>query len=592
MTYVEARRGATWLFAGALTAVLPLAGPALAQVSPPEVTGRTALPTRDDLRPVPEAESNVPSRLSVVGDIERSPCPLADPKFAGVTVPVNNVTFNNLKGVTAEELRPAWAPFAGTRQPVAVLCEIRDAAATILRDRGYLAAVQVPTQRIENGDIRLEMLYARVVAVRARGQTKGAEQMIARYLNHLTEDEVFDRNSAERYLLLARDLPGYNVQLTLKPANTVPGEVIGEVTVLSRRYAVDFTAQNLSSRAAGRWGGQIRAQAFGLTGMGDATSIAFFTTSDFEEQRILQAAHEFRLGGDGFRIGLQFTHAWTDPDIGLPGGGSPLKARTIFGSVDASYPLIRRQSHSLTVAGGLDIINQRVDFTGVPLGRDRLRVGFLRVTGEAIDLKSQTPRWRFAGNVELRKGVTIFGATDCALSCATGLGPSRLDGDAGGGLIRMAGVGEFALGKRLALSVAPRVQFAFDPLFAFEEFSAGNYTIGRGFDPGIISGDSGAGAAIELRPSAFTLGKLQNTFLRPYLFADVARIWNKNPDFIAGPARGLLSLGGGIRVDVSDRARIDGTVAVPTETWGFKTDRDVRFLITLTTRLLPWSTSR
>ena len=39
----------------------------------------------------------------------------------------------------------------------------------------------------------------------------------------MTKDEIFDRRRAERYLLLARDLPGYNVQLVLKPAGTGPG---------------------------------------------------------------------------------------------------------------------------------------------------------------------------------------------------------------------------------------------------------------------------------------------------------------------------------------------------------------------------------
>ena len=120
-----------------------------------------------------------------------------------------------------------------------MICEIRDAAATMLRNKGYLAAVQVPTQKIENGIVRLEVLYARVTAVRARGQVGGAEDKIAGYLSKLTEDEIFDRNRAERYLLLARDLPGYNVQLTLKPAGTAPGDLIGEVSVLRRPYALD-----------------------------------------------------------------------------------------------------------------------------------------------------------------------------------------------------------------------------------------------------------------------------------------------------------------------------------------------------------------
>ena len=110
------------------------------------------------------------------------------------------------------------------------------------------------------------------------------------YLNKLTEDEYFDRNRAERYLLLARDLPGYNVQLTLKPAGTGPGELVGEVAVLRRPYSLDATVQNLAAQETGRWGGQLRGQLYGLTGLGDVTSLAFYSTFDFKEQKILQAS--------------------------------------------------------------------------------------------------------------------------------------------------------------------------------------------------------------------------------------------------------------------------------------------------------------
>ncbi|OYW25687.1 MAG: hypothetical protein B7Z49_00795 [Hydrogenophilales bacterium 12-63-5] len=160
--------------------------PTFAQAVDPQ----TLIPNRDDLQPVAPAPAQNAPRLSVLGDVERSPCPLADPRFADVTVPVNSVTFNNLKGASPEEMRPAWAEYEGTTQPVAVLCEIRDRAATILRNRGYLAAVQVPTQRIEGGAISMEMLYARITAIRARGQTQGAEKLITRYLEPLTRDEA------------------------------------------------------------------------------------------------------------------------------------------------------------------------------------------------------------------------------------------------------------------------------------------------------------------------------------------------------------------------------------------------------------------
>ena len=49
------------------------------------------------------------------------------------------------------------------------------------------------------------------------------------------------------------------------------------------------------------------------------------------------------------------------------------------------------------------------------------------------------------------------------------------------------------------------------------------------------------------------------------------------------------SVGGGIRAALADRLALDAAVAVPLEKAGIENKRgDVRFLMTLTTRLLPW----
>ena len=224
--------------------------------------------------------------------------------------------FNNLKGASAGGDARRLGAFAGTEQPVAVICEIRDAAATMLRNKGYLAAVQVPTQRIENGVVRIEMLYARVTTIRARGQTGGAEAKLAGYLDKLTEDEYFDRNRAERYLLLARDLPGYNVQLTLKPAGTGPGELIGEVSVLRRPYSLDAPSRISPRRKPAAGAGSCAARLFGLTGLGDVTSLSLLF-----DRRLQGAADPAGRrtasgpGSEGLTIDGQFTYAWTKPDI-------------------------------------------------------------------------------------------------------------------------------------------------------------------------------------------------------------------------------------------------------------------------------------
>ncbi|MEI6642883.1 MAG: ShlB/FhaC/HecB family hemolysin secretion/activation protein [Novosphingobium sp.] len=568
--------------AGAGFALAPVLAPiAAAQVSTPTIAG----PSRDELGGITRAPAVEAPRLTVSGGIERSSCPLADPQFAKITTTVTSVTFNGLKGATAAEMEAAWKPFAGSPQPIAVLCEIRDAAATILRARGYLAAVQVPVQRIENGAVRLEVLYARITAIRARGETRGAERKLRAYLGQLTRDEIFDRTRAERYLLLARDLPGYNVQLTLRPAGTTPGDLIGDVTVLRQSLVADISIQNLASAATGRWGGQVRAQAFGLTGAGDATTLSYYSTADFREQRILQASHEFRPGREGLLVGASLTYAWTRPDLGPTGGGAVLDAHTLLASLYARYPLVRSQAGNLWVGGGFDLLNQTTTLI-VPLSRDRLRVFWARLDFDRIDLAHADPAWRLSGSFEVRQGIAGLGATPSCLgaACLGRVPTSRFDASPAATVVRGEVEYERALG-RFSLSARPRGQYAFRKVLGFEAFAPGNYTVGRGYDPGVITGDSGIGVATELRGPRLPVLRGNGPVIQPFVFFDAAWAWDRG----AGKPQRLTSVGGGLRADIGSRFRLDASCAVPLDRAGFAARKPApRLLISLTTRLLPW----
>lgn len=559
------------LMAGAALA----AAPALAQVQPP---------TREEVAPPAPATPEAP-RLRVDGDIERSPCPLSDPQFQNVRVTVTEATFNGLKGVTPEELLPAYQSLLGQDQPISVVCDIRDTAATILRRKGYLAAVQVPTQKIEGGQVRFEVLYARLVAVRVRGDAGRAEGLIASYLETLTKQEVFNRIEAERYLLLVRDLPGYEVRLTLRPAGTGPGDLVGDVVVVRTPYTVDFNVQNLAGRDTGIWGGQLRAQFFGLTGMGDRTSLSLYSTADFDEQQIFQFGHDFRVGGEGLTLGGRFTYAWTSPTIRNPAGQQlDIEARTLFANAEASYPFLRTQAGNIRGAFGVDFVNQKVSFNSVPLNQDRLRVAYLRVDADSVDATNGlAPAWRVAGTAELRRGLDIFDASRPGI--IGGVGQSRLNGDSTATVFRVSGTAEFQLGKNVGFSVSPRAQYAWDPLLSFEQFSGGNYTIGRGYEPGTIIGDRGAGASAELKINQLTPFPGREISLQPFVFLDAAWVWTKG---LANSRDHLTSVGGGVRASLFNRARLDMTLAVPTEAAGLQARRgDVRFLVSLTTKLLP-----
>jgi hemolysin activation/secretion protein len=569
------------------TVALGAAGsPVFAQTVPP-----SAAPTREEIdRPGLRPTARPPARLTVVDEVERAPCPLAAPAYANITFPLREVVFNNLQGISPGELRPTYDEYVGETVPLATVCEIRDRAATALRRRGYLAAVQVPPQEIENGIVRFDVLMARIVSVQVRGDAGRSERTIAGFLEELTEMPVFNEREAERYLLLARDLPGYDVRLTLRPAGTAPGEVIGEVAVIHTPFEMDFNIQNLGSKDVGRWGGLLRAQFNGLTGLGDRTSIGFYSTADFEEQQVLQAFHDFAVGSEGMRIAGRFTHAWTEPS-----GNEELelKSRTLLASAEATFPFARSQSYNAFGALGFDFVNQEIDILGETNSRDKLRIAYLRADFDTLDQASLSsvggfsayePRWRAGGSIEIRQGLDILDATEFCEDC---LPQSRFPGDSTSTVIRGSGTVEFRAIPNIAFSLSPRAQYSKDPLLAYEELSGGNYTVGRGYDPGVITGDSGYGVQLELRFGS-TIPEAADKFaFQPFVFLDHARVWN-NDDDIAG-SQSLSSAGGGVRVAYGDRARLDLTLAVPLKRAGLQEERgDVRLLLNLTTRLVPW----
>ncbi len=581
------RRSWGWS-AGLVMAACPL--PAIAQATP-------QVPTREEIQQPSLPPAVPPGERIVAADdsIERAPCPLANPEYASTRITLRGVRFSSVEGIDPAMLDASWSDRVGQSWPISVVCDIRDHAATILRARGYLAAVRVPPQTIADGIVQLDILAARMTRIEVRGDAGSNERLLQRYLSRLDDQPVFNIIDAERYLLLARDIPGMDARLTLRPGAN-PGEVVGEVRVARTPVMFDANIQNFGSRDVGRLGGVARVRVAGLTGMGDLTTASIYSTADFKEQQVVQLAHEFRVGGDGLRLGGSYTYAWTRPDV----AGLPIRSNTQIVSLFASYPVALAQAHRLTLSGGLDLIDQDIGFGGVPLNRDRLRVFNLRADAAWIDpaaiagrdgYSPAEPLWSFASSIEARQGVDFLGASDdcgpggaaCFLPGAVPL--TRIEGKPDAFLLRANALAEWRPVKQFTLSAAPRAQWASDPLLAYEEFSGGNFTVGRGFDPGTVIGDSGVAVAFEARVGSFVPANIESFALQPFAFFDAAWVWNKDSAFNGLNPQKLYSAGGGVRVAYGNAARLDVTLAVPLNRAGFLTQRpDPRLLVSLTTQ--------
>ncbi|NIJ06652.1 hemolysin activation/secretion protein [Sphingomonas vulcanisoli] len=571
------------LIAG-LFAAAALALSSLAAAAPPAAF---TPPTREEVQRG-AAETHAPtSRLTVKGPAA-APCPLAEQENGSTLL--GGVSFDGLEALSPDTLAPAYRARIGHPVAPSDLCTIRDAATAILATRGYIAALEIPPQRLTNGGtVHFQVLMAHLVGFQVRGVTGRRQRLIEAYLRGLVRAEPFNTRYAERTLLLARDLPGMDITITLIPAEH-PGEVTADVVVVPRALQLQAGIQNYGSRDTGRWGVLAAAQAAGVIAAGDQLSAGVFTSTHPRRQIVVQSAYDLRVGHQGLSIGARFTDAWirTESESGIN-----YKSHTTVGSALARYPFIRSQNFDLAASGGIDIIDQDLRVGDFVLTRDRLRTAFatLEFGGGDVTTADHQARWRANGTLEFRKGLSALGASkgcgdapyfpDCVYFPTI----SRLEADPQAALIRFSGNAEARIAGPFSIALAPRAQYAFAPLLGYEQFSGGAYTIGRGYDPGAAIGDSGVGLATELRYGR--LGAKGFSF-QPFTFLDAVHAWTRGESSPGDVGGTLISIGGGLRAALGTRARADLSLALPLKAAPYAVRRgDTRILFSISTRLWP-----
>ncbi|PSJ36844.1 hypothetical protein C7I55_24335 [Sphingomonas deserti] len=443
-------------------------------------------------------------------------------------------------------------------QSIRVICDLRDAANAALRREGWVASVQVPPQEITDGTLALHVVTAKMVEVRVRGNAGPYEDMLRERLNRLKTFDPLNEGVIERLLLLAGDVPGLDVQLALRPAGGAPGEVIGDVTISYRRFNLLANLQNYNSRVLGRETGYVRAEYYGLTGLSDITYVGASSTADFKEQRILQAGHIAGLGADGSTLGARISFAWSRPD--LP--GLDYRADTLIVGFDYTKPLIRSLNTNVFAAAGFDYIDQLTNlYSGdlkLPLTRDKMRIAYLSLNADTRRVRPDgSPIWAFRGALEARKGFDILGATKPGVE--DGRIQSRIDGEADALVLRASLEAMAGLSRTFRLVARGQTQWTDDPLLNYEEFSLGNLTMGRGYDPGANGGDRAIGLSGEAQ---FDLPFSSRFTSQVFGFYDFVYLDNLDRG-ATETERTLSSFGAGLRLGLPGQALLEITYAHP-----------------------------
>ena len=566
-----------------------------AQVASNPINPGSLAPTREEVEAPKQTVAPPATKIAIDPRkaFESGPCPLRE---SDVHVALNSVRFlgpgdDKISPELATLLASVSIPTTGD-QPIAAVCDVRDEANAVLRRAGYVASVQIPPQEIKDGELQLVVVAARITEIVVRGNADRYRNVLRPRIEQLKALYPLNEHDAERILLLAGDVPGLNVQLVLRSAGTKPGEVIGDMTVEATPLQVIVNVQNAGSRQLGRELGTIRADYFGLTGLSDRTFLALSNSAQFREQHVIQAGHEIGIGGNGFRVGIRGSYAISQPTI----TSLSLRSRTVIAGLDLAYPLIRQVNSGLTAWAGFEYINQETRVQSgaqrVPFTRDKISVAYARLDGFTGELRADgTSLWNLQGSLELRKGINVFNPSPKS-RISGGFSPSRFEGDGRATVVRGTIDATWFPVHNVSINATGFGQWSNKALLNLEEFSIGNLTYGRGFDPGANGADRTVAFRIEPRVRLTSAGPAEkpNKFqLEVSAFYDNIHIWNKDTGAIE-TRRTLDSIGGGVRAIIAGKLVLDLTYAKPL-TRALTTDQDrppARLLFSLTTKLLPW----
>lgn len=484
---------------------------------------------------------------------------------------LTGVTVSGATVFSGEELAPLYESYMATEVGRSDLMDIADAATKFYQDAGYtLSRAFIPPQSIIAGVIELKIIEGYVEEVQVRGETGGVD--FAPYTQRILSERPLSQSTFERNLLLMHDLGGLKIT-DIALAEEVEGSGAYTLGLTSTYDAFEGSlySDNRGTDAVGPVQLGLSASANSLLGSGEVLAASAYTTpTDPNELQYGQLRLHQPIGSDGFAISLTGAYSKTNPSGPL--SSNDRQGVSVFGSIEAQYPLIRMRNETLWLRGSFDIRNVTDETEFGIIFDDRLRVARLKV--EYV----RTDEWNGSNfvSVGIAQGLDIFGASGAGHRFA-----SRIDGEVQFTKL----VAEYyrwqrVWGDELALAFRVAGQKSSAPLLSSEEMGLGGARFGRGYEYSELTGDDAIAGSLELQFTPELRAPIADnvTF---YGFYDIGAVWNRN----AAPGFERLSLasaGGGIRFRLFEQLSATAEVGKPlTRDSSRGTDRDPQFYFSL-----------
>lgn len=416
------------------------------------------------------------------------------------------------------------------------------------RSRGFfLARAYLPAQEINNGEVEIAILEGRLGQIDINNSAGVIGAALAPLTQLLRGDLAHDA-TLERNLLLLSDVPGVEVQSTLKPGLTLgASDLLVDVTD-GRAITGSLDLNSFGDRFSGQYrlGGVIDLN--NPWHLGDQMSLRIMTSD--EQMSYLRAAYQLPINALGTRIGV----AGSEMHYRLGGTVASLnahgEART--GSVYLLHPFVR--SRRANLRGELQYdrksLGDRIAATSTVVEKtlDNWTVG---ISGDFLD------EWGGGGansfSLSHTAGELALDSETAALDSATARSADRF------GKFSLSWLRQQRVTDAASLYFSATGQFASKNLDSSEKISLGGANGVRAYPQGEAAGDEGYLLTLETRyqlPLDLP-GQWQLT-----AFVDHGQVSiNKNTWAASSNTRRLRGVGVGLNVMQLDGWRIKASLA-------------------------------
>lgn len=289
------------------SALLIIAGPVNAGPKAQLDPGRVEVPRPDGMRSSP---TQMPGTLQlpdsvITPQVETEPREMQISPTDTTRFLVNKVVLLGVTSYPAGTFDALVSRLEGHRVTLSEVKTVVDQITQRYRKAGFLLArAYLPEQRLENGELLIQVFEGRINEVNVQGPSNKA---IERYADNIRREVPPKSTTIERNLLLMNDLSGYDSRGTLAAS---PVERGTDLTVENqvRKYEGFFGFDNRDSRYFGPW------QVYGGVGvndplgLGDHLAIRAGKSVEGNKMTFFEGQYELPVGSQGDVVSFLAQH--------------------------------------------------------------------------------------------------------------------------------------------------------------------------------------------------------------------------------------------------------------------------------------------